>query len=253
MFDNIILLEIPSLATIGSVASILGVLIAAYLNRDRILKLYSKYTGKTAEEKLLKRLFGEEIRVERADEDYGERIRSAASNSYLIYRLSGNTKRIDGMDDFEQFKDPNVTTRLLIINPVPKTESNFGDYTALDIEKSLGRDQAADLSFLKGRYGGIKQYLEEDGDWEETRAQAYGTTPWIRMILFKGDEEQGWNEAGFTFSPTLADFNNQTPKFWTTDPAAIKTLRSIYEDIWNDPRTEKYSDMYDRIFGDSDL
>ncbi|WP_137286015.1 hypothetical protein [Halorussus salinisoli] len=250
-------------AFVGTVVtglSALGALITVFLGMRRGWRWFDErfpdeeaVREEVAEElsdELFVDLFGEDVSVERVDGEYGARIAAAAADAEEIRRLSGNTKRIDGMDDFDQFVDPTVHTRLLVIDPARRSDAQTGAYTGFEMEEAIGRERDADLSFIRGRYGGLREYLKSDGDWENAKARTYVTTPWIRMVLFKGDEEAGWREAGFTFSPTLADFNEETPKFWTEDPMAIKALRSIYEDVWHDPRTEPYLDTYARVFGD---
>ncbi len=247
-----IALQIDStlLTVLGSVASIVALLIGLIARRDWLERQFRRLTGRReevikaeAKKEFIGDLFGGTEKVELVEngKEYGRRIDAAAENAVKIRRLSGNLEGQENQDDYEEFCDENIEKQLLVIRPEPPGNP-IGNLTGNELIRNLqtSRDSDARTGRLKGMYQRLRSYDAPDGDWENIKIKAYWHTPWIRMAIY--EDVHGNREAGFTFSPSVIDFRS-APLFWTKDSDTIAALNSYFDDIWSDERTKCYSEI----------
>jgi hypothetical protein len=188
---------------------------------------------------LLTGIFGPDTDVAVVD-NYGERIAQASENTTRVDRLSGNTSTFDWFDERDTFANSDVENRILLLNPESTDETGeLSGNQAILHSDHVDSKHTEEGNFSNHQY--IYQKLRSD-DWETTEVKVYNTTPWVRVVLFDG-------EGGFVMSPTLYDHSAAT-KFWTCDDKEVTTLRSVFEDVWTDPRTEPFRDWFERYYGD---
>ncbi|WP_336329997.1 hypothetical protein [Haloarcula sp. CGMCC 1.2071] len=254
MAVTVLQLESLSITSIGSLASIIALVIALIARRHYVVHQLGRLTGKQDEElkaegksEFLDDLFGSETEVELIEdgEEYGRRISKAAEDAVKIRRLSGNLEGQKNQDDYEAFCNPNVEKHLLVMRP-EQSGNPIGKYTGNELIRHLKTSLDADASLgrLEGMYHRLKTYASGEDDWENVTISSYWHTPWIRMAIY--EDVHGNREAGFTFSPSVVDFRD-SPLFWTEDSDLIAALNSYYDDIWTDERTVDYTVVLEEL------
>ena len=196
--------------------------------------------GRSAEE-LINEIFGPSTDVERHDDTqaFAERIQTEAEESVnSVDRIHFNMHFVNRIE--KNLSDPQIRHRILLVEPITNNQNvsnQTGKLTGFQSVYDSNIDTNLSIDQFVERFGFINKALEE-GRWENAEVRLYETTPWIRATII--DESR----AGFILLPSMYEVTKAV-KFWTEDSNVVDTLVSIYEDVWNDPRTTSFEDWYD--------
>lgn len=194
-------------------------------------------TGKSADD-LINDIFGPETSVKGYEDtqEFAEKVQKEASEAVnSVDRIHFNMHYVNKVED--NLSDPFVRHRILLIKPIQSDNGKTGDSTGFESVYESNIDTNPSIEQFLERFEFIKKVMRENR-WKNTEVRLYETTPWFRATII--DE----NRAGFLILPSMYE-GTRAAKFWTEDPNIVDTLQSIYEDIWNDPRTTPFEEWYD--------
>lgn len=183
-------------------------------------------------------IFGPQTDVELFEDPqaFAEKIQEEANDAVnSVDRIHFNMHYVNRVED--NLSDPSVQHRILLVKPIQENNRRTGELTGFQSVYNSNIDTNPSKDQFVERFKFISNSMDE-GRWNSTKVKLYETTPWFRATII--DESR----AGFLLLPSMHE-GTKAAKFWTEDPNVVDTLESIYEDIWNDPRTEVFENWYD--------
>ena len=187
---------------------------------------------------LMEGIFGPKSHVEQYDdtESFAEKIQTEADDAVnSVDRIHFHMHHVNRIED--SLSDPTVRHRILLIKPTRSNRGQTGDMTGFESVYNSNLDKNPSSDEFIQNFEFIHRCLDNDR-WKNTEVRLYETTPWLRAAII--DESR----AGFLVLPSLYD-GSKAAKFWTEDPNVVDSLESIFDDIWNDPRTTPFEEWYD--------
>lgn len=198
--------------------------------------------GEMSAEVLMDYIFGPETEIEVFEDTqaFAEKIQQEADDAInSVDRIHFNMHYVNRLE--QNLSNPQIRHRILLVKPVYSDDEtasgNTGQSTGLESVYESNIDTNPSIDQFIERFEFIDTALKE-GRWEGTEIKLYETTPWFRATII--DQ----NKAGFLVQPSMYE-GTKAAKFWTEDPNVVDTLGSIYDDIWEDPRTVQFEDWYD--------
>lgn len=193
-------------------------------------------------DELMDDIFGPdtELEIYQDTQAFAEKIQNEANDAVnSVDRTHFNMHYVNRLED--NLSDPQVRHRILLVKPVfsddRSASGQTGELTGLESVYDSNIDTNPSMDQFVERFGFIQTAFNQ-GRWKETEVKLYETTPWYRATII--DERK----AGFLLIPSMYE-GTRAAKFWTEDPNVVDTLLSIYEDVWDDPRTTPFEEWYE--------
>jgi hypothetical protein len=223
-------------STVFALEGVIVALVRLFVDVEHETTTGESRSGQKTASELLDEIFGPSTNVEQVTdtEEFAERIQTEGNSATnTIDRIHFNMYFVNRIED-RALHDPSVKHRILLVKPVQ--EGDTGTDTGLEIVRKSRIDTTPPSYQFEEKFETLNNRLQED-EWKNVEVRLYETTPWLRAAIIDG------RKAGLLMLPSMYD-GAKAAKFWTTDRDVTDTLESIFEDMWNDPRTVKFETWY---------
>lgn len=222
------------------ISAIFTIITGIWFFRERISEMYEILEDKYQPD-IVSGMFSPEsnVRVVEDPIEFKNLIKPAADNAAVkIDMISMHMATVDKIQD-EQFSNPNVEHRILLLNPLAESDNSNHRLSGIDAaKKSKFQDnELITINMFKKQFDWFYNNIQGDS-WKNVTIKIYETTPWIRGVFIDS------HYAGFLLTPTIQD-GRRTTKFWTEDKNVVEILENNFNDIWTDDRTVNFKRWYE--------